>query len=258
MGVDPDIGGRACRRGRIGNRRDRQRRERTSVALLNWTAKRGAKNAPLFVYSGLYTRSAPERLDLREGHRPDLTLYKPLEVGHVLVTANGVPQGFERCVDNHAAAVTPAHGSGSSPSIPVGERPTDPRIFIWVTAPTELVSFIRLRRRSDMVGRTLVATTLCLAFVIPSEAFSRDRWRPQPGVKVQLKNKSSGTLTLARRGFNVSGTFDCSCAGGTGGCTLSQTGGALICYKGGSDTCTNQCRLSTTIPSAVRGVLVRQ
>jgi len=49
-------------------------------------------------------RSEPVR-DLGEGHRPDLALYKPLQEGHVIVTADRVPQGFEGRVDNLAAAV---------------------------------------------------------------------------------------------------------------------------------------------------------
>src|SRR5829696_5661858 len=54
--------------------------------------------------------------DLREGHRPDLTLYKSLQEGHVLVAGDGLPQGVECRVDNLPAAISGAHRPGSSPS----------------------------------------------------------------------------------------------------------------------------------------------
>ena len=108
-----------------------------------------------------------------------------------------------------------------------------------------------------MLVRILLALVLCFSFGL-QQADARDTWRLKPGVKVQLKSKTSGSLALRRPGLGVSGSFDCSCWGASGTCTLSQSGSTLICYKGGSDTCGGSCRLSTTIPSAVRGVLLRR
>jgi hypothetical protein len=67
---------------------------------------------PLWIATAHVDRREPVR-DLRESHRPDLTLYKMLQEWHVLVASDSLPQGFERRVDNLAAAVTAARRPGS-------------------------------------------------------------------------------------------------------------------------------------------------
>jgi hypothetical protein len=43
---------------------------------------------------------------------------------------------------------------------------------------------------------------------------------------------------------NVTGTYSCTCEGGTGSCTVAQKGGALLCIKG-KGTCTGSCDFET-------------
>jgi hypothetical protein len=44
----------------------------------------------------------------------------------------------------------------------------------------------------------------------------------------------------------ATGTFDCSCTGGSGTCSFTTSGPIMKCTKGGSDTCTGACTLKTT------------
>ena len=106
--------------------------------------------------------------------------------------------------------------------------------------------------------RFLIAMVLCFSFAATSVVNAEQTKRYKAGVKLQLKpgvtvqvSGNKGRMYSARA--NVSGTFDCGCTGGSGSCTLSQEGSFLICYKGGTDTCTAECRLSTRIPSIGAG-----
>jgi hypothetical protein len=51
----------------------------------------------------------------------------------------------------------------------------------------------------------------------------------------------------AMKNLNESGTFDCSCSGGSGTCTFESSTDNTSCYKGTSATCTGTCKL-TIIP----------
>lgn len=108
-----------------------------------------------------------------------------------------------------------------------------------------------------MLVRILLSVIVCLSVLAPSEgAFAKDAFRLRPGVKVERKTKTTAVLRLRRPGASVGGTFDCSCWVDAGTCTLSISGSSMLCYKGSGDTCKGQCRLSTTIPSSVRGSLI--
>ncbi len=43
-----------------------------------------------------------------------------------------------------------------------------------------------------------------------------------------------------------SGDYDCSCKGGSGSCTFKSGSTNISCYKGGGNTCSGKCELSTT------------
>ena len=64
---------------------------------------------PLWIATAHVDRREPVR-DLRESHRPDLTLYESFRNG---MCSSRLPQCFERRVDNLAAAVTAARRPGS-------------------------------------------------------------------------------------------------------------------------------------------------
>jgi hypothetical protein len=109
-----------------------------------------------------------------------------------------------------------------------------------------------------MLLRILLAVTFCMSVLVPfDEVFAKDTFRLWPGVKVERKTKTTAVLRLRRPGASVGGTFDCSCWVDAGTCTLSISGSSMICSKASGDTCKGQCRLSTTIPSGVRGSLIR-
>ena len=90
--------------------------------------------------------------DLREGHWPDLTLYNPLEVGHVLVASDSVGQGFERRVDKRAA---PVIRQNSSPSrMPTGRTCSG-------SSTTQVLSFSR-PRASRCIRSTFSGVSLAM------------------------------------------------------------------------------------------------
>ncbi len=51
---------------------------------------------------------------------------------------------------------------------------------------------------------------------------------------------------FARAKTQGTGTFDCSCSGGSGTCSFSTSGPTMSCSKKSGDTCTGSCKLTTT------------
>jgi hypothetical protein len=77
-----------------------------------------------------------------------------------------------------------------------------------------------------------------------------------PGANVDVQ----GSAAQARmRPPGVTGSFDCSCEGGQGTCTLEITSNGLFCLKKAGDTCSGGCDLTVSTPSisGVGGVIAR-
>jgi hypothetical protein len=65
-----------------------------------------------------------------------------------------------------------------------------------------------------------------------------------PNTSVSISGNTAALRSSG--GLGVSGTYDCSCDGGTGTCTITHNGGDLGCSKNFDDTCTASCTLTTT------------
>jgi hypothetical protein len=93
-----------------------------------------------------------------------------------------------------------------------------------------------------MNARVLVFVLTALLAAVPTA--QADSIKLPPGTKTKLHGQTSSVYL----DNGVSGTFDCSCAGvnATGTCSLSVSGGLMICGKGKTDTCNAECNLVTT------------
>lgn len=77
----------------------------------------------------------------------------------------------------------------------------------------------------------------------------------QPGVKVTLTGKNSGTMSKV--GSEITGTFECACSSGMGTCTYHQDGQNITCYKTENDSCSADCELRTKIIGGYRSKLIK-
>lgn len=69
----------------------------------------------------------------------------------------------------------------------------------------------------------------------------------KPGFKAtQISNNK--VSIISRRNNNTTGSFECGCSAGGGGCKVVIQGNSITCVEGGG--CTKGiCEMSTTIPS---------
>jgi hypothetical protein len=74
-----------------------------------------------------------------------------------------------------------------------------------------------------------------------------------PGAKVQINGKTA----LISGGQGIGGTYTCTCGGGSGSCTLSNTPHGITCSQFPNDTCKGACELITSTGGATGGAAAK-
>lgn len=78
-------------------------------------------------------------------------------------------------------------------------------------------------------------------------ALENGRFKLMPGYKFVPQPNGTVTVALQAGGRPVSGSYDCSCSGGSGTCSVLADSTGISCFKDKKDTCSKECKMTGTI-----------